>query len=194
MHQQHRRAFAHALVRDADAVTGGGIFSHSLTPICPHAGKPAIGHLPPPMAPPCGRRKPAIDLSYRVQRCLMTAARNRIWLGIAAINGALAVMAGAFAAHGLKAMLAAQSLSVFETGARYHMYHALAMALAALILAPRAAGSVPGPESILFSGSLYLLAPDLPAHIGQVVTLPGRALFHQPDGRLWPGGLSRRLI
>ena len=30
---------------------------------------------------------------------------NRTWLGIAAINGALAVMAGAFAAHGLKARL-----------------------------------------------------------------------------------------
>ncbi|MBN9553768.1 MAG: DUF423 domain-containing protein, partial [Alphaproteobacteria bacterium] len=56
---------------------------------------------------------------------------NRTWAGIAAINGALAVIAGAFAAHGLKARLSPDALSVFETGARYHMYHALAMALAA---------------------------------------------------------------
>jgi uncharacterized membrane protein YgdD (TMEM256/DUF423 family) len=84
-------------------------------------------------------------------------AMNRTWLGIAAINGALAVMAGAFAAHGLKARLSADMLSVFETGARYHMYHALAIGLAALVPAPRAAWAFLG-GIVLFSGSLYLLA------------------------------------
>ena len=49
------------------------------------------------------------------------------------------------------------SLSVFETGARYHMYHALAMALAALVSARRAAIAFMG-GIFLFSGSLYLLA------------------------------------
>jgi uncharacterized membrane protein YgdD (TMEM256/DUF423 family) len=82
---------------------------------------------------------------------------NRTWLGIAAINGGLAVMAGAFAAHGLKAHLSADSLSVFETGARYQMYHALAMALAALVAARRAAIAFMA-GILLFSGSLYLLA------------------------------------
>jgi uncharacterized membrane protein YgdD (TMEM256/DUF423 family) len=82
---------------------------------------------------------------------------NRIWLGIAAINGALAVIAGAFAAHGLQTRVSLEALSVFETGARYHMYHALAMALAALVPA-RAAAAAFLAGIVLFSGSLYLLA------------------------------------
>ena len=82
---------------------------------------------------------------------------DRNWLGIAAINGALAVMAGAFAAHGLKAHLSTDSLAVFETGARYHMYHALAMAAASLVPARPASVAFLG-GIVLFSGSLYLLA------------------------------------
>lgn|SRR5690348_5965142 len=82
---------------------------------------------------------------------------NRTWLGIASVNGALAVLAGAFAAHGLHAHVSRDALSVFETGARYHMYHALAMALAAL-LPTRAAAAAFLAGIVLFSGSLYLLA------------------------------------
>jgi len=82
---------------------------------------------------------------------------DRIWLGVAAVNGALAVLAGAFAAHGLQGHVSLEGLSVFETGARYHMYHALAMALAALVPA-RAAAATFLAGIVLFSGSLYLLA------------------------------------
>lgn len=82
---------------------------------------------------------------------------NRTWLGIAAINGALAVIAGAFAAHGLQAHVSQQALTIFETGARYHMYHALAIALAALVPA-RAAAAAFLAGIVLFSGSLYVLA------------------------------------
>ena len=97
---------------------------------------------------------------------------NRDWLGIAAINGALAVMAGAFAAHGLKARLGADSLAVFETGARYQMYHALAMALAALIPArPAAIAFLAG--IVLFSGSLYLLALTGIPTLGAVTPIGG---------------------
>ncbi len=86
------------------------------------------------------------------------------WLAIAAVNGALAVLAGAFAAHGLQGRLDAHALVIFETGARYHMYHALALGLAALAMrgdaAPRARLSaclfLAG--IVLFSGSLYMLA------------------------------------
>ena len=62
------------------------------------------------------------------------------WLRIGAILAALAVTAGAFGAHGLaptETTLNAMSLpereavlkklANFETGARYHMYHALAI-------------------------------------------------------------------
>jgi len=87
-----------------------------------------------------------------------------IWLTVAAINGALAVAFGAFAAHGLRGRLDPHALELFETGARYHMYHALAMGLSALALR----GAARGPAQVsailflagivLFSGSLYLLA------------------------------------
>jgi len=106
------------------------------------------------------------------------------WLAVAAANGFLAVATGAFAAHGLRGRLDAAALQIFETGARYHMYHALALGLAALALrwiarssggsansgsgagaapplARRSAAAAPWlflAGIVLFSGSLYLLA------------------------------------
>ena len=56
-------------------------------------------------------------------------------VAIGALNAAIAVAAGAFAAHGLRERLTPRALEIFETGARYHMYHALAMILAGLLAA-----------------------------------------------------------
>ena len=88
-----------------------------------------------------------------------------IWLLIAAINGAIAVMAGAFGAHALHGRLDDYSLTVFETAARYHMYHALAIGLAAFASRSAAASSMANGAAVfflagivLFSGSLYMLA------------------------------------
>ena len=87
-----------------------------------------------------------------------------LWLLIAAINGFLAVAAGAFGAHGLQGRLDANHLEIFETGARYQMYHALAMGLAALAIRGAAAGAAQAAAAfflvgiVLFSGSLYILA------------------------------------
>jgi uncharacterized membrane protein YgdD (TMEM256/DUF423 family) len=88
----------------------------------------------------------------------------KVWLLIAAINGFLAVAAGAFGAHGLQHRLDAHALQVFETGARYHMYHALAIGLAAFAMRGHAAMPAHGAAVlflagiVLFSGSLYALA------------------------------------
>ncbi len=90
--------------------------------------------------------------------------RVRIWLVIAALNGALAVLAGAFAVHGLSQQLDAYALGIFETGARYHMYHALAIGLAALAMPSTASRTATWSAAlflagiILFSGSLYAFA------------------------------------
>ena len=90
--------------------------------------------------------------------------RLSVWLFVAAINGALAVAAGAFAAHALQARLDAHALQLFETGARYHMYHALALGLSAFAMRDLAATSAKAAAGffltgiLLFSGSLYLLA------------------------------------
>ncbi|HVU21020.1 MAG TPA: DUF423 domain-containing protein [Rhizomicrobium sp.] len=88
----------------------------------------------------------------------------KIWLVIAALNGALAVVFGAFAAHGLSQQLEPRALAIFETGARYHMYHALAMGLAALAMQGNSARLATWSAAlflagiVLFSGSLYALA------------------------------------
>ena len=87
-----------------------------------------------------------------------------LWLFVAAVNGALAVAAGAFATHGLQARLDPHALQLFETGARYHMYHALALGLASLAMRDLAATPAVTAAGfflagiLLFSGSLYLLA------------------------------------
>jgi len=90
--------------------------------------------------------------------------RVRLWLVIAALNGAMAVAFGAFAAHGLSQQLDSQAIGIFETGARYHMYHALAMGLAALAIQGKAVRTATWSAAlflagiVLFSGSLYALA------------------------------------
>jgi uncharacterized membrane protein YgdD (TMEM256/DUF423 family) len=100
----------------------------------------------------------------------------RLWLGLAAVNGALAVAAGAFAVHGLRAHLSPNLLEVWETGARYHMYHALAMGLAAI------AGSRWSPALflggiVLFCGSLYVLALSGLGWLGAITPLGGVLLI-----------------
>jgi uncharacterized membrane protein YgdD (TMEM256/DUF423 family) len=100
----------------------------------------------------------------------------RLWLGIAAVNGALAIAAGASAAHALRAHLAPEMLSAWETGTRYHMYGALAMGLAAL------AGSRLSPifflaGIVLFSGSLYALALGAPWWFGPITPIGGCLLI-----------------
>lgn len=88
----------------------------------------------------------------------------KAWLLIAALNGFLAVASGAFAAHGLAGRLDAHALQIFQTGAQYHMYHALGIGLAALAIRDAAAGAAATAAAfflcgiLLFSGSLYLLA------------------------------------
>ncbi|HEY0046127.1 MAG TPA: DUF423 domain-containing protein [Flavobacterium sp.] len=81
----------------------------------------------------------------------------------AAVFGMLAVIFGAFGAHGLKELLSVEQLSSFETGVKYQMYHALMLLFVGMsqqvsdkskkvILYLVTAGIV------LFSGSIYLLS------------------------------------
>ncbi|HUJ60937.1 MAG TPA: DUF423 domain-containing protein [Kofleriaceae bacterium] len=101
---------------------------------------------------------------------------NRVLVGAGAINAALAVACGAFAAHGLKAKLDAHALEVFETGARYHMYHALAM-IAAGLCAARAPGWVFQAGIVLFCGSLYALALSDVKALGAITPVGGAAFL-----------------
>jgi uncharacterized membrane protein YgdD (TMEM256/DUF423 family) len=107
----------------------------------------------------------------------------RIWLFVAGIMGALAVLCGAFAAHGLATRLDENARSVFETGARYHMYHALAIGLAAFAMRGPAEGRARAAAILfligilLFSGSLYLLALTGNTVLGFVTPFGGLAFI-----------------
>jgi uncharacterized membrane protein YgdD (TMEM256/DUF423 family) len=106
-----------------------------------------------------------------------------IWLLIAAINGFLAVAAGAFGAHGLQDRMDAHHFEIFQTSAHYQMYHALAMGLAALAMRGPAEGAARVSAAfflvgiILFSGSLYVLALTGMRGIGIVTPVGGLAFF-----------------
>ena len=95
----------------------------------------------------------------------------------------IAVAAGAFGAHALRARLSSEMLAVFETGARYQMYHALGL-LAVAWAVPR----WPGPwavragwlfvaGTVLFSGSLYTLALSGIRWLGAVTPAGGVAFL-----------------
>lgn len=88
---------------------------------------------------------------------------HKSFLNIAAALAGLAVILGAFGAHGLKKIVPPESVTTFETGVRYHFYHSIAL-LAAGILYERFrnkwikyAGYNFMVGILLFSGSLYLL-------------------------------------
>jgi uncharacterized membrane protein YgdD (TMEM256/DUF423 family) len=105
------------------------------------------------------------------------ATRTIVALG--ALNGALAVAAGAFGAHALKERLDARMLEIFETGARYHMYHALAMVLCGVIASRGAttAGWLFQAGIVVFSGSLYALALTGVRGLGAITPLGGLAFI-----------------
>lgn len=89
---------------------------------------------------------------------------KRNFIILAGILGALAVILGAFGAHALKARLTAGQLQIFETGVRYHFYHAFALLLTAILYKDYPgkllawAGRLFTAGIFLFSGSLYFLS------------------------------------
>lgn len=107
----------------------------------------------------------------------------RIFLVLGALSGFVSVAAGAFGAHALKQRLAPDLLAVFETGARYQMFHALALVAVGLLAAraPATALTVAGwlfvAGTLLFSGSLYALALSGVRGLGAVTPLGGLAFL-----------------
>ena len=114
---------------------------------------------------------------------MSVAILTQIFMATAAIFGGLSVAGGAFASHALKDKLTDRALEIFETGARYQMYHALALLLVALLLS-RAQESqiflvVAGWAFIIgtaiFSGSLYALSLTNIKLLGAITPLGGVA-------------------
>lgn len=108
---------------------------------------------------------------------------ERTWLILAAVLGLTAVAAGAFGAHALEARLSADDLDTYQTAARYHMYHALALIGVAYATARigsrlvRASGWLLVAGTLVFSGSLYLLALTGVRILGAVAPIGGACLL-----------------
>lgn len=107
----------------------------------------------------------------------------KLWIALAAASAFMAVAAGAFGAHGLKSRLEPDLLEVFEVGARYHMYHSLALGLLAVCGLAREDFRIQGPAwcflagTLIFSGSLYLLALTGVRWLGAITPLGGLTLL-----------------
>jgi uncharacterized membrane protein YgdD (TMEM256/DUF423 family) len=98
------------------------------------------------------------------------------WSSVAAALLALAVILGAFGAHGLRDRLDAYSMEVYQKAVFYHFIHALG--LLAVSLAPRTANLVWVNILLLagiliFSGSLYLLAITGVRTLGAITPIGG---------------------
>ncbi len=110
---------------------------------------------------------------------------ERTLLALGAISAGISVAAGAFGAHALKARLSPDLLVVFETGARYEMYHALGIVAAAWAASrgPAAAGAAAWAGwlfvlgTVLFSGSLYALSLTGIRTLGAVTPFGGVAFL-----------------
>jgi uncharacterized membrane protein YgdD (TMEM256/DUF423 family) len=106
----------------------------------------------------------------------------------ASISGALAVILGAMAAHALKEKLTTEHIQVFETAARYQMYHSIVLLLIGFVFDKinhkffQTAAYCFMAGVVLFSGSLYFLSTTEITHFSNLrwlgpVTPLGGLLF-----------------
>jgi uncharacterized membrane protein YgdD (TMEM256/DUF423 family) len=108
---------------------------------------------------------------------------ERFWVAAGALLAGLGVAAGAFATHGLRDAIPPESLATWETGARYQVYHGLALLAVGLLtsrwqgrLLPIAGGLFLA-GVLIFSGGLYLLATTGPRILGAIVPIGGAAFL-----------------
>ncbi|MDG5490381.1 DUF423 domain-containing protein [Psychroserpens sp. SPM9] len=90
---------------------------------------------------------------------------NKKILVTGCVLGGIAIVLGAFGAHGLKSLISSESLQTFETGVRYQMYHALFLLVVGTfkeinIKAKTAIFYLVLFGVICFSGSIYGLATN----------------------------------
>jgi uncharacterized membrane protein YgdD (TMEM256/DUF423 family) len=110
---------------------------------------------------------------------------DRRFLIIGALSAFISVAAGAFGAHALRAAVSPDRLEVWETAARYEMYHALGLLLVGYLAGPgqkaassaRLTGWLFVAGTLLFSGSLYALALTGVTILGAITPLGGIAFL-----------------
>lgn len=105
-------------------------------------------------------------------------------LGIAAIAMFLAVGAGAFGAHALKARLTPDMAAVWQTAVQYHAWHALGLLAIGLLMMHGVAQGALAVAAwlllagiVLFSGSLYAMALTEMRGLGAITPIGGVAFL-----------------
>lgn len=109
---------------------------------------------------------------------------SRTFIALGAVMAALAIGLGAFGAHALKGLLTPKEMGWFDTAAHYHLIHAVG--LVALGAAGQALGRIKLLSvaawamlagTLIFSGSLYLMAAGGPRWLGAITPIGGTALI-----------------
>ena len=116
------------------------------------------------------------------------------WIGIAAINMAIAVALGAFGAHGLKGLVNVQQLEWWHTATLYLFVHALGLLLVGLLIRLRYATQTTAfllqIGIIIFAGSLYAMTLGAPRWFGAITPIGGVLMI---AGWLWLAVTTFRL-
>ena len=107
-----------------------------------------------------------------------------VWIRWGSLLMLLGVALGAFGAHGLRESLSAEARQTYQTGALYHLVHALALLAVGWIsvLRPtdavvRIAGWLFILGIVLFSGSLYALSLTGLRKLGLITPIGGLAFL-----------------
>jgi len=108
------------------------------------------------------------------------------WIGIAAVNMAIAVALGAFGAHGLKNLVDGQQLAWWHTATLYLFIHALGLLLVGILLrlnyTTQATAWLLQLGVIVFAGSLYAMTLGAPRWFGAITPIGGVLMI---AGWLW---------
>jgi len=109
---------------------------------------------------------------------------ERLFFAAASLLGALAVGLGAFGAHAMRGRIAENLLANYETGVKYHFYHALALIIVVVAIQRWPASSLPTVAGwafiigvLIFSGSLYTMAFTGYTWLGAITPIGGVALI-----------------
>lgn len=102
-----------------------------------------------------------------------------MWIAISALNLALAVIVGAFGAHGLKSYASATQLNWWSTATDYFFYHAIGLLILSVLAKVTPALSIKASflfiqiGIIFFCGSLYIMALGLAQGLGAITPIGG---------------------
>ena len=108
---------------------------------------------------------------------------DRLFLSLSILGIAIGILFGAFGAHALKNKVSPDDLIIFETGVKYHMYHALGLILIGILGFHYNSDVIQLPGVLLsiglliFSGSLYILVLSGLRWLGAITPIGGVLLI-----------------